>query len=161
MIIEKKNEKIISFLLICEMKNWNFFFLFLHEKRKIKKKSFSFHIKEEKLKKISVLLTRNVRFCLFFIDKNVLFSCKKGNWKNSLPFSHAGWKVQKKVSFSPWGKGSWKKFLPFPSLRGHPDFVRFYQCSIVSFCVCTVHQHIYVVYKFNQNWLFWLFIYSL
>ena len=77
---------------------------FLHGEREIEKKSFSSHMKEGKLRKISFLLTRNVQFCLFFIDKNSFFYAEREIEKNLFAF-HAKCKIP----------------YPFPSLRGHPQ----------------------------------------
>ena len=107
-------------------------FLFSHEKRKIEKKGFSSQMKEEELRKISFLFTRNVRFCLFFIDKSSFFFHTKRKMEKNLFFFHMrNKKFKKKFLFSHEGRKIEKNIFslhakcgiphPFTSLPGHPS----------------------------------------
>ena len=96
---------------------------FPHVGWEIKIKNFPFHMREGKLRKIFFLFTRNVRFCLFFIDKNsFFFLAEREIQRNLFPFHMRNGKFQKKIPFPHGGREIEKNLFPFHAKCGVPHF---------------------------------------
>ena len=100
---------------------------FSHTGWKIEKKNFPSHMKKGNLKKIFSLFSRNVRFCLFFMDNysiffhvkrkikkiSFLFIWEMRNWKKKFLFHHVKREIEKNLFYSH-AKCGIPHFFPFP-----------------------------------------------
>ena len=101
MIVEKKNEKTIFFLLTCEKKNYYFSFFFSHVKREMRKYFFSHEKRREKSK----------IFFFFSHISHIIFRIKKITWRLSIWFTYHNNLSNYKFQIKMFLKNAWNVFI--------------------------------------------------